>query len=232
MPTSKELRSIDMNWLDTLIGRNSGLTFWAGKLGLDTKKRGTIATEEDVKKDILLLTEELRVDRMPVTSEVIDSSFGNPLHNCIIRLGGYRYFAELMNLPIKHSETKLGQDYEYVIIDILRGMGHSVIKMTTGHPFDVLVNNAVKIDIKVANHRTDNRGSKIHTFGINKRHGSCDIYITATLTDSGEIDRILVIPSHHLRVVTLCIGENSKYNKYDRRFDYIDKYSRFYKSIG
>lgn len=231
MPTSKELRQSGMSWLDTLIGCNGGLKHWAEKLELETKHIGTNSTVESVIKRLKLLISELKMDRMPVTSEVQNSSYGNSLHNDIVRLGGYRYFAEIMNLPIKHSETSLGQDFEYKVIDLLREMNYNVIKMDTLHPFDILINDTVKIDVKVANARVDDKGNVSHTFGINKRIASCDIYIIVCLNEDKSIERLMVIPSHHLKIVTLCIGKNSKYNKYIDRFDYIDSYSEFFNSI-
>jgi hypothetical protein len=49
--------------------------------------------------------------------------------------------------------------------------------------------------------------------------------------EGNKVERTFVIPSKNLKLVSLCIGKNSKYNKYINRWDYIDKYDKFYKSL-
>ena len=231
MPTSNELRSNGYQWLDSMIGKEGGLLHWANKLNLERKGNYSKRSEEKTITQLQSLINELELDRLPVSSEVVNSKYGNALHSSIVSYGGYRYFAELLNLPMKDSETKLGQDYEYKIIDLLREMNYSVTKMDTLHPFDLLVNDTVKIDVKVANARVDDKDNRHHTFGINKKIASCDIYITVCLNEDSSIERLMVIPSHHLKIVTMTVGKNSKYNKYIDRFDYIDRYSEFFNSI-
>lgn len=226
----EEVRRAKYSWLETLITKNGGFPSTAKELKLETKKKIIKMSEGEVKNKILDLTNKLNIDRMPVSSEIL-SEYGDRMHNNIVRKGGYRYFADQLGLSLKHSETKLGQDYELILMEILQKEGFVVKKMTTGHPFDLLVNGTVKVDVKVSNASYDKQNNRLHTFGINKRHASCDIYIAVTLDEKKEIERVLIIPSHHLKVVTLCIGKNSKYNKYNWRFDYIRDYSGFFKSI-
>jgi hypothetical protein len=49
--------------------------------------------------------------------------------------------------------------------------------------------------------------------------------------EGNKVERTFVIPSKNLKLVSLCIGKNYKYNKYINRWDYIDKYDKFYKSL-
>jgi hypothetical protein len=168
---------------------------------------------------------------MPSRSEILKVFDNNStLHNKIVRTGGYRKWADALNLEIKESETKTGQDFEEIAMDLLIGRGFEVEKMTTKHPFDLLINKTVKIDVKSGRPYLLN-GSRCHSFGINKKQGSCDIYIILALDETDNIERTFIIPSHHLKVTTLSIGENSSYNKYIKRFDVINLYSDFHKSV-
>lgn len=231
MPTSLELRSISYSWLDSLIGRNGGLIYWADRLNLPTKHhRGNKLTENEISNEILETVEQLNTQMMPSSTEII-SHKGNVLHNNICRSGGYRVWADKLGLALKESETQLGQDYELTVINILKNKGFTTKKMTTGHPFDLLINDTVKTDVKVSRPHLSHDTCRIHSFGINKKYGSCDIYIIVALDEKDNIERLLIIPSHLLRVTTLCIGENSKYNKYLNRYDYIEKYSSFLSQV-
>lgn len=230
MPTSTELRANGFQWLDSLIGKNGGLVHWANNLGLETKNNIKRYTDEEAKISILGAMEKLNIRHMPTRSELISVNLQS-LHNHISRGKGYRKIAEELELEIKDSETKLGQDYELVAASILKDKGFKVEEMTTKHPFDLLVNDTVKIDVKVARTQRSRNESSLHTFGINKRHGTCDIYMVIALDSKDNIEKCLIIPSHHLKVVTLCIGKNSRYDIYNNQFKYIKKYSEFYKSI-
>lgn len=187
-------------------------------------------SEPEIINKILEIKEALNIDRLPNSKEVIDYTGNQSLHSQITRQGGYRYFSEKLGLELKDSHTILGQSYEYLVADKLIELGFKVEKMSTLHPFDLLINDTVKVDVKVAN-PTKVRNSRVHTFATNKSNASCDIYIMIALNEEKEIEKLLTIPSHHVKVVTVSIGKNSKYNKYIDRFDYIDSYSEFFNSI-
>jgi hypothetical protein len=232
MPTSRELRDNNFTWLDSLIGKSGGLVHWAKELNLSTKNNRTeILSDSDIEKRIVEIMDELKLDRMPSSSEINSFSDGGKLHNSITRSYGYREWAYKLNLSLKDSETQLGNDYEAITCSLLREKGYQVEKMSTNHPFDVLINNSVKVDVKTAR-PSILRGSRVHAFGITKKHGSCDLYITVALNEEDEIEKFLIIPSHRLQVVTLCIGQKSKYDVYNQRFDLLDEYSKFFSSVG
>lgn len=232
MPTSRELRQNNYSWLDTLIGKNGGLIYWSNKLEVPRKFTKTKRqTDAEIEKDIYRIKKALNIARMPSSSEVIENSEDDRLHNNIIQSYGYREWAFKLNLPLKESETQLGTDYEEVIVDLLRNKGYKVSKMTTNHPFDLLIDNSVKIDVKVARPHMLRDVSRVHTFATSKRFGSCDLYIAMALNEADEIEKFLIIPSHQLQVVTLSIGQESKYDIYNNRFDLIDTYSKFFNSI-
>lgn len=178
-----------------------------------------------MEKELFKSMKILGIDRMPTASE-LQSIGRNDLHCRISRTKKYRGWAEQLDLKLKSSETTVGQRREKEVKKILKDKGYQVSQMTTKHPYDLLINNVVKIDVKTANPYTLN-GSRVHTFGINKVNPTCDLYICLSYNEQGEVERTLVIPSHLCRVRTLCIGKESKYNRFNNRWDYIEKYARF-----
>lgn len=187
-------------------------------------------TEEKIQSELLATIEILGIQRMP-TADELKTLGRNDLHIKVSRTKKYRGWAEMLGLELKSSCTLTGQLQEDVVERMLIEKGYQVERMTTKHPYDLLVNGAVKVDSKLANPYFL-RGSKVHTFGIAKSEPTCDIYVCVAMGDTGEVERIMVIPSHQLRVVTLCIGKQSKYNKYIDRWDYIEKYSNFLKDVA
>jgi hypothetical protein len=187
-------------------------------------------TEERVERELLECIKTLQIDRMP-TADELKSLGRNDLHIKISRTRKYSGWAEYLGLSRKESCTLNGQNMEETMAEKLRQFGHEVERMTTKHPYDLLVNGTVKIDVKTGC-AYDLRGSRVHTFGINKKSPTCDIYICTALNESGtEIERTFVIPSHHLKVVSLSIGKDSVYNRFIDKWEYIDHYSKFFSQV-
>jgi len=154
----------------------------------------------------------------------------NDLHLKISRTKKYRGWAEHLGLPLKASCTLDGQLCEDYVEKLLIEKGHTVERMSTKYPYDLLVNGTVKIDVKMAAPYIL-RGSRVHAFGISKESPTCDIYICLAYDEFGELERLLIIPSHFLKIKTLCIGRTSKYNEYLDKWEYIDQYTSFYNSV-
>lgn len=232
MPTSSELRKSRFSWLESVISKHGGFVYWADHLNLDRKfTQEKRMDSKEIVSSVKQIVNTLELDRMPSTSEIKTFEFGSRLHNSIVRSYGYREWANKLGLKLKKSETQLGNDYERVVISTLESKGYCTDKMTTNHPFDLLVNNSVKIDVKVAKPHISKDESRVHTFSTNKRYGSCDLYIAVALDEKGQIERFLIIPSHRLQIVTLCIGKESKYDIYNNRYDILDNYIWFHDSI-
>jgi hypothetical protein len=186
-------------------------------------------TDELVEKEIKGVMKALNLNRMPSNSEV-KSVVGNGLACKISKSGGYRYWANKLNLKTKNSETKLGQDYEDKVFKLLQSKGYEVEQMTTRHPYDLLVNLNIKIDVKVSNLYRGEKG-EFHTFNLEKHNHNCDLFICVCVTDD-EIVKILVIPSKFLmKVSQLSVGAISVYDVFKDRFDYVEKYDVFYNKL-
>jgi hypothetical protein len=191
--------------------------------------RGKVWTEENVHDEILKCMEILDIKRIPTSGELLSIN-RNDLHMKISKTKKYSGWAKHLGLKQKESCTKEGQDQEENIYIFLSSKGYSVERMSTGYPYDLLVNGTVKIDVKSAN-PLQSRGSVIHTFGISKTKPTCDVYVCLALNEEGNAERCLVIPSHFLKIVTLCIGKNSKYNRFIDKWNYIEEYTKFYSQI-
>lgn len=185
--------------------------------------------EDLIISEIEKVKNTLNLSRMPSRSEII-SVVGNGLACKISRTGGHYYWADKLNLEIKDSETKLGKKYEYYINDLLTNNDFEVEKMPQNHPYDLLINGYIKVDVKVSNLYRGNSG-EFHTFNLEKYNHNCDIFICLCITDD-KIVKTLIIPSKFLmKISQLSVGIHSIYDEFIDRFDYIEKYNMFYQSL-
>jgi hypothetical protein len=178
-------------------------------------------TNEKIKDALLESIKILQIDRMPTAAEL--KSIGrNDLHCKVSRTKKYRGWAEELGLEMKNSETTKGNRYEFHVLDKIKEVSNHLFirKMSTKHPFDLLVNDCVKVDVKVGSAH-NHFGARAHTFGLHKKYSSCDIYICVALDEHEEIESYFIIPSPHVQLVTLNIGTNSKYNKYKDNWNFI-----------
>lgn len=188
-------------------------------------------TDKMIENEIIEVMRALNIKRMPSGNEIVAVTQSHSLPNKISRSGGYKYWAKRLGLDMKNSETNLGQKYEFIIKDILESKGYKVDKMTTGHPYDLLVNNNIKIDVKVSNYYHGDT-YKYHTFGLGKKYHNCDIFICVGINEEENIEKILIIPSKFLmNIKQLSVGIKSEYDKYNEAWEYLDKYDRFYKEL-
>lgn len=170
----------------------------------------------------------LNIERMPTRTEIETVTNDSALTNKISKTGGTKYWANKLNLDLKDSETKLGQEWEMYAKSELENLGYEVEKMTTKHPYDLLVNNNIKVDVKVSRYYKG-KGFKYHTFNMEKKYHNCDIFICIGLDEEDHVVKTLVIPSKYLmNKKQLSVGIESKYDKFNDRWDYIEKYSNFY----
>lgn len=186
-------------------------------------------THEDILNEVKHSMNILNIDRMPTAPELISIN-RNDLHCAICRRGTYKSIADELNIVLKRSETTKGHYFESYIMNILKLKGYDVISTSNQHPYDLLVNNSVKIEVK-SGRQYDFKGSKCNTFSFSNRYSPCDIIICIAQLEDGIIDRIFIIPSHVLNIVTMSVGKKSIYNKYINNWDIIQKYVDFHSSI-
>ena len=192
---------------------------------------GTKWDDNRIKSEVKNVMTALGIDRMPTRTEMDSVTHNTALSNKVMKTGGIRYWAENLGIELKNSETTLGNDYEFKVKEMLEHKGYKVEKMSTKHPYDLLVNDYIKIDIKVS-HYYHGYGYKSHNFRLSKEYHNCDIFICVAIDDEGNIIKNLIIPSKFLMgIKQLAIGVNSKYDKFDNKFEYIDKFDSFYASL-
>lgn len=188
-------------------------------------------TYEKVVKGIKEVMKTLDIDRMPSRSEIEMVTGNTSLANKVYRTGGYRAWAEELGLSLKECETQKGNDWEFKIMEELLSTGYEVEKMSTKHPYDLLVENFIKIDVKVSSYYKG-KNYQYHTFNLGKTHHNCDIFILVGLDDEGKAVKRLIIPSKFLMgKKQISVGLTSEYDKFNERCDYIDKYIDFYKEL-
>lgn len=173
----------------------------------------------------------LNIKRMPTAEECNLITGNSGLSNVIAKSGGFYWLANNLGLSMKNNATETGKKFERLAVKILEDKNYIVKSMTTKYPFDLLINDRIRIDVK-AGRPYLLRGSRVHTIGINKKYATCDLYLIFALDEKDKPERNLVIPGCDLRVTTLNFGKDSIYNIYLDRWDLIERYDEFYSSLA
>ena len=171
---------------------------------------------------------------MPTRKEVEQYCGDTSLTNAITRRkGGWYALSEKMQLPIKECETTFGKSREKIIMERLVSMGYEVRRMPQNFPYDLLVNDSVKVDVK-ASRLYRGTGGNFYSFNLEKPFCTCDIYVLRMIGGDGiEVDT-LVVPSKVVATNTqISVGEiTSKYKRFSQKWDYISAYCSFMDSVG
>lgn len=188
-------------------------------------------TEDELKQRISTMVCNLGMNRMPTCQEVT-CYYDNATACAITRHIGWYNLAEFLNLPIKECETTTGKKHEFILADELSQKGFSVEKMPQNFPYDLLVNGSVKIDVKVS-HICHGKSGYFYSFRVGKQFPTCDIYALRLVDNDGQICKTLIIPSKDVALnKQISVGaKNSKYNKYNERWDIIEKYADFMRTV-
>jgi hypothetical protein len=128
-------------------------------------------TDDDVYREILACSED---GVMPTVSQMTERGRSD-LSNQVSRRGGFLHWASKCGLAVGNSCTSRGQKWEGVILDELIALGYRAARQTTRHPFDILVNGRVRINVKSAKF-SEYGACRGHFFGIGHTWGSCDFF--------------------------------------------------------
>lgn len=187
--------------------------------------------DEKIEREVRMVMEKLNIKHFPTRSELDEVTGNTALTNAVAKGHGFRVWAMKLGVPVKDTNVKFGNMWEYRMMDYLASKGYEVEKMTHKHPYDLLVNEYIKIDVK-ASKTYDSYNSTIHTFDLGSNKHNCDIFILVALDKNEQIDRLLVIPSSDLMgQKQVVIGKESKYNKYNYKYEVIEKYNKFYQRL-
>lgn len=190
-------------------------------------------TDEDIKLSIRKVVLGLGLDRMPSRKEC-EQYFGDTgLTNAVSKRKGWYALAREMELPIKNSETYLGKLQERKARELLEARGFVTEQMPQNFPYDILVNECVKVDVK-SSHLYNGKNGNFYSFNLEKKFATCDVYILFALSDDNEIIKAFIVPSKCvIKNTQISIGEShSKYHKFLDRWDYIAKIADYMASIG
>lgn len=182
---------------------------------------------ELIKEELMKIIMALDIDRMPTSVEIKNVTQNSKLVNAIRRHGGYIYWSQQLEKKQAEGKTRLGQQGEEEIKKILESKNYKVDRMSVKHPYDLLVNENIKIDVKTGRTYIGENGYKSHSFNLEKANPTCDIYILYCI----DTNVIYVIPSKFAKKTQISIGEKSAYDSYIDRWEYIKIYDDFYKTI-
>lgn len=190
-------------------------------------------TPEKIRQGILTVVKTQELDRMPSRKEV-EQFYGNCELACAVtkKIGWYKLAQELQ-LPIKESETYFGKRQEQLVHEELIARGHESRRMPQNFPYDLLVDDCVKIDVKASRLYRSNAGN-FYSFNLEKPFCTCDLYVLRLLKEDGGVLKTLIVPSKDVPTNTqISVGENkSRYFRYEEKWDYVDEYSAFFTSVS
>ena len=189
-------------------------------------------TSQDIMNHIMQVVDFLEIDRMPSRSEIEEFYGDTALTNKIAKSGGFYHWASRLGLEVKDSESKFGIELEAQMRKLLESIGFKCEKTSTRYPYDLLVDDCVKIDVKAAR-KTKIKGSDAYSFRLAKEYQTCDVYIAVCVNDQKEILQIYIIPSIIMSgKKQLCMGVgHSMYDTYIQRWDIIQQMSEAFHQI-
>lgn len=188
-------------------------------------------TNEEIIYLISKMVDKLELKRMPTRKEVVEY-YNNATSVAITRRFGWYNLAETLNLPIKKCDTTTGKRNETLLAKELSDMGFKVERMSQNFPYDLLIDNAVKIDVK-ASHIYHSKSGDFYSFRLEKPYPTCDIYVLRLLDDDDNVTLSLIIPSKDVvNNKQISVGViSSKYDRYAGRWDIIKSYSDFMRGV-
>ncbi len=189
-------------------------------------------TDELIKSKINEVVNGLELGRMPTRRECENYFHDCGLTNAVSRrAGGWYTLAKEMGYNIKESETTFGKTYEIQTAEMLKSHGFQVRRMSQNFPYDLLVDDCVKVDVK-ASKLYNGKNGDFYSFNLEKQFSTCDFYILITISLEEE-NRVMVVPSSEVIANNqISIGvKKSKYHKFTDRFDLIEKAVEFWKNL-
>lgn len=193
---------------------------------------GTKWTDELIREKILEVVNALKLNRMPSKKECEDYFHNNGLTNAVSRRYRWYELARELSLDIKESETYFGKSYEAQTTEMLQAMGFEVRRMSQNFPYDLLVDDCVKVDVKASRIYRGKQGN-FYSFNLEKPFATCDFFILLAIGDDDKIERKMVVPSNHvISNNQISVGEHrSKYYQFTDRFDLIENAAAFWTSL-
>jgi hypothetical protein len=191
----------------------------------------TESWQQKTKNEILEVIKSMGIDRMPTRSEIKRVTGNESLTNRIMKSGGFKEWSQKLNKSLKECETNFGNRYEELTKFRLGTWFKDVKRTSVRFPYDIIVNDKVKIDVK-ASRLFKGENGEFYTFNLGSKYPKCDFYIAYCIGNNDVIQKVLVIPSFIMAGKSqLSVGINSIYDKYRERWDLIEKFESAFKDI-
>lgn len=170
----------------------------------------------------------LNISRMPTISECNAVTQNTALSNVVSKKIGWYKLAEIMGLSIRGYETTTGKKFEETAKELLCKNGFTVERMTQNHPYDLLVNGTIKIDVKASNLYSGANGD-YYSFNLGYKNHSCDFFMLLEIKNN-KVIKVMIVPSVDvMNIKQISVGTiNSKYHKYIDCYDYIRNLSNYW----
>lgn len=179
-------------------------------------------TPELIEEKILKVSHELG-GFMPTVKQLHLRNM-NDLSCAIARHGGFFHWREKLNLLAQKSETETGRKTEALAHQLFLKHGYEVVKQSTRHKFDFLV-NGYKVDIKSGRYSNQSNGHVFITRNLPPVSAGCDFFVLVKLYDDESPKAWFVIPEEIARVHSITLCNTGKYNSYENRFDLLARHS-------
>lgn len=188
-------------------------------------------SEEWLIKEIGKVQQALNIKHMPSRSECETVTKRTTLVNVIVRTGGFRFWANRLGLPMKNCETEVGYAYEIKAQEQLKKMGYKAELTPVKFPYDILVDDVTKIDVKASNLYHCPSGSSWYTFNLEAIFPKSD-FLVAYCIENEAIKKTYVIPSHIMVGKSqLSLGAKTVYDKYLNKWELIEEHITSMKKI-
>lgn len=189
--------------------------------------------DEKIKNEIIKVIQTLKIDRFPTVREMNTVTGNNGLTCAISRNNGYLYWCKKLNMQPKQSDTFFGNKYELLAMkDIKKNTELDCLFISGSHPYDLLVNGIVKIDVKAAKIYERKNGVGSYEFELRKKEPTSDVYLFYCLNKEEKIIKTLVIPSFvFIGHTHVGFGKTSRYDCYQDNWECIKKINEFYQNM-
>lgn len=193
-------------------------------------------SDELIIENVLRIMEELDLKTFPTHSEMEQCKDGKALAVKISKSGGTKFWADKMGIKIKSCESEVGDYYErYALNDIYENTLLGGYKNQIRYPYDLTINNNIKVDVKASHIITRKDDYKYYSFNLEKKEPTCDIYILYCVDDKNEIVKTYIIPScftyGQTQVGITALGKSKKWERFKDKWGYFEKYNSFYEEL-